>query len=153
MHSPSGPTIPQQPSVCYVPKDLLAGLEASLDNPSKARLLNSGKSNSLQIPEMCASSASSERIPTPQLISHPPYPLSRANHHPQPPLKLLSPPISLEGSVSSTRIQISSYGAQSTSPPCSRPRSLKALPACLMGNANSTPLSSRRPNLRLFIGS
>lgn len=34
MHSPSGPTIPQQPSVRYVPKDLLAGLEASLDNPN-----------------------------------------------------------------------------------------------------------------------
>ena len=36
IHSPSGPTIPQQPSVCYVPKDLLDGLEGSLDNPSKA---------------------------------------------------------------------------------------------------------------------
>jgi hypothetical protein len=35
IHSPGGPTIPQQPSVCYVPKDLLDGLEGSLDNPSK----------------------------------------------------------------------------------------------------------------------
>ncbi|KAF6762143.1 hypothetical protein DFP72DRAFT_1061420 [Ephemerocybe angulata] len=34
IHTPSGPTIPQQPSVCYVPKDLLDGLESSLDNPN-----------------------------------------------------------------------------------------------------------------------
>jgi hypothetical protein len=35
IHCPVGPSIPQQPSVCYVPKDLLDGLEASLDNPSQ----------------------------------------------------------------------------------------------------------------------
>ena len=35
IHWPVGPSIPQQPSVYYVPKDLLEGLEASLDNPSK----------------------------------------------------------------------------------------------------------------------
>ncbi|TFK28868.1 hypothetical protein FA15DRAFT_664954 [Coprinopsis marcescibilis] len=34
IHSPSGPAIPQQPSVSYVPRDLLDGLEASLDNPN-----------------------------------------------------------------------------------------------------------------------
>ncbi|EAU84666.2 hypothetical protein CC1G_00185 [Coprinopsis cinerea okayama7 len=33
IHSPSGPSIPQQPATCYVPRDLLDGLEASLDNP------------------------------------------------------------------------------------------------------------------------
>ncbi|KAF9534771.1 hypothetical protein CPB83DRAFT_842918 [Crepidotus variabilis] len=32
IHCPVGPSIPQQPSVYYVPKDLLDGLEASLDN-------------------------------------------------------------------------------------------------------------------------
>jgi len=35
IHSPAGPSIPEQPSVAYVPRDLLDGLEASLDNPSK----------------------------------------------------------------------------------------------------------------------
>ena len=35
IHSPIGPSIPQQPSVYYVPRDLLDGLEASLDNPSR----------------------------------------------------------------------------------------------------------------------
>ncbi|KAG2013805.1 hypothetical protein CC2G_010676 [Coprinopsis cinerea AmutBmut pab1-1] len=34
IHSPSGPSIPQQPATCYVPRDLLDGLEASLDNPN-----------------------------------------------------------------------------------------------------------------------
>lgn len=32
IHSPVGPFYPQQPSVAYVPRDLLDGLEASLDN-------------------------------------------------------------------------------------------------------------------------
>ncbi|PPQ63428.1 hypothetical protein CVT24_004938 [Panaeolus cyanescens] len=32
IHCPVGPSIPQHPSVYYVPKDLLDGLEASLDN-------------------------------------------------------------------------------------------------------------------------
>ncbi|KAG8812798.1 hypothetical protein FRC17_001812 [Serendipita sp. 399] len=32
VHTPSGPHFPQQPSAYYVPKDLLDGLEASLDN-------------------------------------------------------------------------------------------------------------------------
>lgn len=35
IHSPAGPSIPEQPSVAYVPRDLLEGLEASLDNPSR----------------------------------------------------------------------------------------------------------------------
>ncbi|CCM04873.1 uncharacterized protein FIBRA_07066 [Fibroporia radiculosa] len=34
MHSPVGPFFPQQPSAYYVPRDLLDGLEASLDNPN-----------------------------------------------------------------------------------------------------------------------
>ncbi|KZT74456.1 hypothetical protein DAEQUDRAFT_660076 [Daedalea quercina L-15889] len=34
MHSPVGPFFPQQPSAYYVPRDLLEGLEASLDNPN-----------------------------------------------------------------------------------------------------------------------
>ena len=38
IHCPSGPSLPQQPSVYYVPKDLLDGLEASLDNPSMSVL-------------------------------------------------------------------------------------------------------------------
>ncbi|TDL29223.1 hypothetical protein BD410DRAFT_709231 [Rickenella mellea] len=33
IHSPTGPFFPQQPSSYYVPRDLLDGLEASLDNP------------------------------------------------------------------------------------------------------------------------
>lgn len=36
MHCPVGPFYPQQPSVYYVPRELLDGLEASLDNASKA---------------------------------------------------------------------------------------------------------------------
>jgi hypothetical protein len=35
IHCPFGPYIPQQPSVFYVPRDLLEGLEASLDNASQ----------------------------------------------------------------------------------------------------------------------
>ena len=35
IHSPVGPFFPQQPSAAYVPKELLAGLEALLDNASK----------------------------------------------------------------------------------------------------------------------
>lgn len=35
IHCPAGPSIPQQPSVYYVPRDLLDGLEASLDNASQ----------------------------------------------------------------------------------------------------------------------
>ncbi|KAH9943286.1 uncharacterized protein BXZ73DRAFT_87645 [Epithele typhae] len=35
IHSPVGPFYPQQPSAYYVPRDLLDGLEASLDNASK----------------------------------------------------------------------------------------------------------------------
>lgn len=35
MHSPVGPFFPQQPFAYYVPRDLLEGLEASLDNASK----------------------------------------------------------------------------------------------------------------------
>ena len=34
IHCPVGPFIPQQPSAYYVPRDLLDGLESSLDNPS-----------------------------------------------------------------------------------------------------------------------
>ncbi|KAF5321587.1 hypothetical protein D9619_000469 [Psilocybe cf. subviscida] len=34
IHSPVGPSIPQQPSVYYVPRDLLDGIESSLDNPN-----------------------------------------------------------------------------------------------------------------------
>ncbi|KAH9938643.1 uncharacterized protein B0H18DRAFT_968149 [Fomitopsis serialis] len=34
MHTPAGPFFPQQPSAYYVPRDLLEGLEASLDNPN-----------------------------------------------------------------------------------------------------------------------
>ncbi|KAJ4479314.1 hypothetical protein J3R30DRAFT_3477488 [Lentinula aciculospora] len=34
IHCPVGPSLPAQPSVYYVPKDLLDGLEASLDNPN-----------------------------------------------------------------------------------------------------------------------
>lgn len=36
IHSPVGPFFPQQPSAAYVPRDLLDGLEASLDNASKS---------------------------------------------------------------------------------------------------------------------
>ena len=39
IHSPVGPFYPQQPSVAYVPQNLLDGLEASLDNSSKGRLV------------------------------------------------------------------------------------------------------------------
>lgn len=35
IHSPVGPFYPQQPSASYVPRDLLEGLEASMDNPSE----------------------------------------------------------------------------------------------------------------------
>jgi hypothetical protein len=35
IHCPIGPFFPSQPSAYYVPRDLLDGLEASLDNPSK----------------------------------------------------------------------------------------------------------------------
>jgi hypothetical protein len=35
IHCPVGPSMPQQPSVYYVPRDLLDGLESSLDNPSE----------------------------------------------------------------------------------------------------------------------
>ncbi|KAI0068720.1 hypothetical protein BV25DRAFT_1791142 [Artomyces pyxidatus] len=34
IHSPVGPFFPQHPSAYYVPRDLLEGLEASLDNPN-----------------------------------------------------------------------------------------------------------------------
>ncbi|KAJ7639082.1 hypothetical protein FB45DRAFT_827834 [Roridomyces roridus] len=34
IHCPQGPFFPQQPTAYYVPKDLLDGLEASLDNPN-----------------------------------------------------------------------------------------------------------------------
>lgn len=34
LHSPVGPFFPQHPSAYYVPRDLLDGLEASLDNAS-----------------------------------------------------------------------------------------------------------------------
>ena len=34
IHSPVGPFFPQQPSAAYVPKELLDGLEALLDNAS-----------------------------------------------------------------------------------------------------------------------
>ena len=36
IHSPAGPQFPQQPSAYYVPRDLLDGVEASLDNPRKS---------------------------------------------------------------------------------------------------------------------
>jgi len=35
IHCPYGPSFPQQPSVYSVPRDLLEGLEASLDNSSE----------------------------------------------------------------------------------------------------------------------
>jgi hypothetical protein len=38
LHTPAGPHFPQQPQAYYVPKDLLDGLEASLDNASKPYL-------------------------------------------------------------------------------------------------------------------
>lgn len=37
IHSPVGPFFPQQPSAAYVPKELLDGLESSLDNSSEWR--------------------------------------------------------------------------------------------------------------------
>lgn len=36
IHCPSGPSFPQQPSIYSVPRDLLDGLEASLDNSSQS---------------------------------------------------------------------------------------------------------------------
>jgi hypothetical protein len=39
IHCPFGPYIPQQPSAFYVPRDLLEGLEASLDNASQWALV------------------------------------------------------------------------------------------------------------------
>lgn len=35
IHTPTGPFFPQHPSAYYVPRDLLEGLEASLDNSSQ----------------------------------------------------------------------------------------------------------------------
>jgi hypothetical protein len=35
IHSPIGPQYPQHPSAYYVPRNLLNGVEASLDNPRK----------------------------------------------------------------------------------------------------------------------
>jgi hypothetical protein len=40
IHSPVGPFYPQQPSVAYVPRNLLDGLEASLDNSSEDQLIH-----------------------------------------------------------------------------------------------------------------
>ena len=40
IHTPVGPFYPQQPSVAYVPQNLLDGLEASLDNSSKVQLIS-----------------------------------------------------------------------------------------------------------------
>lgn len=37
IHSPAGPQYPQHPSAYYVPRDLLDGVEASLDNPRKSQ--------------------------------------------------------------------------------------------------------------------
>ncbi|KAK7060417.1 hypothetical protein VNI00_001182 [Paramarasmius palmivorus] len=42
IHCPLGPFFPSHPNAYYVPKDLLDGLEASLDNPSKKWPLSKG---------------------------------------------------------------------------------------------------------------
>ncbi|CAL1701228.1 unnamed protein product [Somion occarium] len=53
IHSPVGPFFPQQPSVAYVPRDLLDGLEASLDNSKYfATMLNSSFAENLFEPRM-----------------------------------------------------------------------------------------------------
>ncbi|KAF8478810.1 hypothetical protein JB92DRAFT_3045758 [Gautieria morchelliformis] len=39
IHSPAGPQFPQHPSAYYVPRDLLDGVEASLDNPRDVKFI------------------------------------------------------------------------------------------------------------------
>ncbi|KAH9482784.1 hypothetical protein JR316_0004884 [Psilocybe cubensis] len=71
IHSPSGPSIPQQPSIYYIPRDLLDGLEASLDNPNTGdvrficleKYTGSGDSPSLNSPQSGTSTTSSSSSP------------------------------------------------------------------------------------------
>ncbi|KAI0268185.1 hypothetical protein BC834DRAFT_821689 [Gloeopeniophorella convolvens] len=53
VHTPTGPFFPQHPSACYVPRDLLEGLEASLDN-----------SNTGDVQFICLEKAVRERPPS-----------------------------------------------------------------------------------------
>ncbi|EIN10612.1 hypothetical protein PUNSTDRAFT_100257 [Punctularia strigosozonata HHB-11173 SS5] len=61
IHSPLGPFFPQQPSAYYVPRDLLEGLEASLDNA------NTGDVRFVCLERSFEDAASGEIPPSPSL--------------------------------------------------------------------------------------
>ncbi|KAH9850752.1 hypothetical protein C2E23DRAFT_834054 [Lenzites betulinus] len=81
LHSPVGPFYPQQPSAYYVPRDLLEGLEASLDNPNTGDVqfvclerttsqeLDSSQSLSTALPTSPHSTTSSQASSTPQTLA------------------------------------------------------------------------------------
>ncbi|KAI0720293.1 hypothetical protein C8T65DRAFT_705891 [Cerioporus squamosus] len=81
MHSPVGPFFPQQPSAYYVPRDLLEGLEASLDNPNTGDVQfvclerttqqdhESSSSLTATTPTSPRSSSSSQSLPPPQTLA------------------------------------------------------------------------------------
>ncbi|KAJ7094524.1 hypothetical protein B0H15DRAFT_829907 [Mycena belliarum] len=79
IHCPTGPFFPQQPTAYYVPRELLDGLEASLDNPNTGdvrfvtleRMPPDAESPSTPISEVTASS--SARRPPSSTSSHSPF--------------------------------------------------------------------------------
>ena len=68
-----GPFVPQQPSAYYVPRELLEGIEASLDNPSESRStiliiqLTSGFLDTGDVRFVCLERLSSEKQISPSL--------------------------------------------------------------------------------------
>ncbi|CAE6441053.1 unnamed protein product [Rhizoctonia solani] len=80
IHTPVGPQIPQQPSIYYVPKDLLEGIEASLDNANTGdvqfvcleRLDSTGSPPGSSTPNSSRSSSESSAHPllsSPKLVA------------------------------------------------------------------------------------
>ncbi|KAG8720757.1 hypothetical protein FRC09_009051 [Ceratobasidium sp. 395] len=77
IHTPVGPQIPQQPSIYYVPKDLLEGIEASLDNANTGdvqfvcleRLGPSNSPSGTLTPNSRRSSSESTSYPSSRLIA------------------------------------------------------------------------------------
>ncbi|KIK67825.1 hypothetical protein GYMLUDRAFT_155333 [Collybiopsis luxurians FD-317 M1] len=74
IHSPAGPSLPAQPSVYYVPKDLLDGLESSLDNP------NTGDVQFICLEKLPLDASSSPSL-TPEVLS-PVTATSRSHNRP-----------------------------------------------------------------------
>lgn len=160
IHSPVGPFFPQQPSAAYVPRDLLDGLEASLDNASTfviVRLMSAPTTLLFFQPRgmfnLFVSNVGTSRK---HQIPHQPRRVQKCAQTDDPLYHLIhsQTPTRLRGNALYTPTQTSWFGGPSTLQLCSAPLSQKiTLNQDPMEGAGCTPLLSKKRISARFIGS